>query len=101
MPTLYDQLVSAQLDNRTSDPSTGTRGRIWFRTDTSPAVARIDDGSAVRTIVTLDNSQTLTNKTLTTPTINGQVSDLLTMIEQSTPSAPASGRRNLYAKADG
>lgn len=62
------QLISAQLENKASDYSTGTKGRCWFNTGSS--LAKFDDGSAVRVLVTLDNTQTLTNKTLTTPTIN-------------------------------
>lgn len=71
MGKIFSQLISAQLENRTSDYSSGTRGRIWMRTDTSPVVAKFDDGSAIRTFVTTDNSQTLTNKTLTSPAVTG------------------------------
>lgn len=68
---IFSQLVSAQLENRTSDYSSGTRARIWMRTDTSPVVVKFDDGSAIRTLVTTDNTQTLTNKTLTSPAVTG------------------------------
>jgi hypothetical protein len=68
---VFSQLVSAQIENRTADYSSGTRGRVWMRTDTSPVVVKFDDGSAIRTFVTTDNSQTLTNKTLTSPIVTG------------------------------
>lgn len=50
----------------------------------------------------LTDVQTLTNKTLTSPTINTPLIDVDTFTEQgSTPSTPAAGRRKLYSKADG
>lgn len=64
---VYSQLVSAQAENKASDYSSGTAGRFWFNTSTS--LLKFDDGSAVRVVVTLDNTQTLTNKTLTDPTV--------------------------------
>ena len=67
---VFSQLVSAQFENRTSDYSAGT-GKFWIRTDTSPVVSKFYDGSSVRTIVTTDNTQTLTNKTLTSPAVTG------------------------------
>lgn len=59
---VFSQLVSAQLENKASDYSAGTIGRTWINTGTS--LAKFDDGSAIRTFVTTDNTQTLTNKTL-------------------------------------
>lgn len=59
---VYSQLVSAQFENKASDYSAGTIGRIWI--NTSSSLAKFDDGSAIRTFVTTDNTQTLTNKTL-------------------------------------
>lgn len=50
----------------------------------------------------LTDVQTLTNKTLTSPTINTPLIDVDTFTEQgSTPSTPAAGKRKVYAKADG
>ena len=66
---VFSQLINAQIENRTADPSAGTRGRFWMRTDTSPVVFKADDGTSIRTIVTTDNTQTLTNKTLTAPAV--------------------------------
>lgn len=101
MPSFYDQLKKAAFENLTSDPSSGL-GRFWIRTDTSPVVVRFYDGSAVRTVVTLDNTQTLTNKTLTSPVITTPTIDIASMTEQgSTPSSPSAGTRKLYVKDDG
>ncbi len=69
MPTFYDQLKEAQFENRTSDPTLGTKGRSWVRTDTTPVEVKFDDGAAARAFVTKDNTQTLTNKTLTSPVV--------------------------------
>ena len=55
----------ASIENLTADPTVGVRGRLWMRTDTSPVIFKVDDGAAIRTFVTTDNVQTLTNKTLT------------------------------------
>lgn len=50
----------------------------------------------------LTDVQTLTNKTLTSPTINAPLVDVDTFTEQgSTPATPAAGKRKVYAKADG
>lgn len=65
---VFSQLVSPQFENRTSDYSSGTQGRFWMRTDTSPVVFKADDGSSIRTFVTTDNVQTLTNKALSDST---------------------------------
>lgn len=62
MAKIYSQLISAQAENKASDYSTGTPGRFWFNTGSS--LLKFDDGSSVRTVVTTDNTQTLTNKTL-------------------------------------
>jgi len=60
---VYSQLVSAQAENKASDYSSGTKGRYWFNTSTS--LLKYDSGSAVKTVVSTDDTQTLTNKTLT------------------------------------
>ena len=65
---LNSQMRGASIENLTADPSTGTRGRLWMRTDTSPVIFKVDDGAAVRTFVTTDNVQTLTNKSLSDST---------------------------------
>lgn len=90
---VFSQLVSAQAENKASDYSAGTKGRFWFNTATS--LFKGDDGSAVRVFVTLDNTQTLTNKTHTDPII-----DSANFTQQSTPSNAASGKDKLYFKSD-
>lgn len=57
-------------------PSAGTAGRFHYATDTQTFT--YDDGTAWRNVsspdtVTLTATQTLTNKTLTSPVINGSV----------------------------
>lgn len=62
---VYSQLERAQLENKASDYSGGTaKGLAWINTSTN--LAKIDDGTSVRTLVTTDNTQTLTNKTIST-----------------------------------
>ncbi len=48
MPSFYDQLKEAQIENVTSDKITTQRGLIWFRTDTK--ALKIYDGAVIRTI---------------------------------------------------
>lgn len=62
------QLEQAQLENRTSDPSNLPNGLLWLNTVGNVAKAYIQ--GAVRVFVTTDQTQTLTNKTLTAPAIN-------------------------------
>lgn len=62
------QLERAQLENLSSDPTPGVAGRVHFNTTTSKA--KVDDGSTIHSLVTEDQTQTLTNKTLTSPVIN-------------------------------
>lgn len=68
MAKIYGQLESAQAENKSSDPSNLPDGRIWLNTTVNRLKAYIQ--SAVRVLVTEDQTQTLTNKTLTSPTIN-------------------------------
>lgn len=54
------------------------------------------------TIVTRDASETLTNKTLTSPVINTPSTDVVSFDDQSsTPSSPSSGNYKMYFKTDG
>lgn len=48
MAKIYGQLENAQLENKSSDYSTGVVGRVWFNTGTG--VIKYDDGSNVKTI---------------------------------------------------
>lgn len=58
---VFSQLVSAQAENKASDYSAGTMGRFWINSATG--LFKYDDGSAIRAVVSLDGTQTLTNKT--------------------------------------
>ncbi|MGH9921165.1 MAG: hypothetical protein ACRD38_00275 [Nitrososphaerales archaeon] len=55
-------LDSYPLDNLTTDPSSLSLGEIWYRSDQGSLKYR--DGSASRTVVGTDVTQTLTSKTL-------------------------------------
>jgi hypothetical protein len=61
------QLNEAQAENLSASPSNLPAGRFWLDTVLNKLRAYI--GGAVRSIVTEDQTQTLTNKTLTSPTI--------------------------------
>ena len=65
---VYGDLQRAQLEQLGSLPAAGVRGRIVFLTTDS--LFYVDDGSAWHAYVSLDQAQTLTNKTLTSPVIN-------------------------------
>lgn len=54
-------------------------------------------GGSVREIITADQTQTLTNKTISSPTFAGA----LTLPEIATPATPASGFGKIYFKSDG
>lgn len=68
MAKIYGQLEKAQLENLAVDPSPGKAGGVHF--NTADEVAKLDDGSALHEITTNDQTQTLTNKTLTAPVIS-------------------------------
>ena len=52
-------------------PSAGTSGRFYYATDTS--VLSYDDGVGWREVISASATQTLTNKSLTAPTITGTI----------------------------
>ncbi len=60
---IYGFLEKAQLENVSSDLANTLAGLIWFNTTDSRS--RFYDGTAVRTIVDTDSTQTLINKILT------------------------------------
>jgi hypothetical protein len=64
------QLIDAQLEARNSDPT--KRGEIVYHTGDDEV--KVGDGSGTKSLVTKDDSQTLTNKTLTAPVLNGALS---------------------------
>lgn len=65
------QLVDAQIESRGSNPT--KRGEIVVNTADSNQV-KYHDGSSVRTVANTDQAQTLSNKTLTAPVLNGALS---------------------------
>lgn len=66
-------------------------------TDISNHVGSTTQHGATGAVVGTTNTQTLTNKTLTTPVI-----DVVSLTEQSSaPSSPSSGTKKFYAKNDG
>ena len=67
MAYIYSQLIKAQLENLSSDPSSPATGLTYFNTTSSEA--KWYSGSAWKTAVDTDSSQTLTNKTLGSGTV--------------------------------
>ena len=66
---VFGQLERAQFENivTASEPVAGVMGRAWLNSTT--ALLRYDDGSTLRTVVTLNNTQSLSNKTIVAPLI--------------------------------
>lgn len=62
------QLLSMLLEILTANPSTNTKGRLYYF-DGTDDVLRYMNGSGVQEVVDLAATQTLTNKTLTSPKI--------------------------------
>jgi hypothetical protein len=90
------QLKEAQLENLASDPANLPHGRAWY--DTALNKIKISISGAAKFLVTEDGSQTLTNKTLTSPSIG----DSVLMVDQGADaSTPAAGNKSFYAKAGG
>jgi hypothetical protein len=90
---------------------TGTKGSLIYGTALTSKWALGELGSEAE-VATVSHTQTFTNKTLTSPIVNGgtlnTVSlvtpnvDIITSTEQgATPATPAAGKRKLYPKADG
>lgn len=99
MADIYGQLVKAQLENLAADPTTTPTGLVYLHTGTS--TAKYYDGAAWRFVADTDRAQTWTNKTLTTPALNGAVVDYDDLTEAAAPGTPAAGKLRLYAKTDG
>lgn len=90
---------------------TGTKGSLIYGTALTSKWALGALGAEAE-VATVSHTQTFTNKTLTSPIVNGgtltTVSlvtpevDIITATEQgATPATPAAGKRKLYPKADG
>lgn len=94
---VYSQLVRAQLENKNGDYASG-RGMFWFNTSTS--LFKFYDGSAVRSIVTTDNTQTLTNKSLNDTTTTFQNTSDTTKKFQFLASGITAGQTRVYTVPD-
>lgn len=82
--TVYFDLSGATASTKTTLTFSQTANRVITFPDASV------------TLASLTGTETLTNKTLTTPTI-----DIPLMSQQTTPSNPASGYYKVYFKSDG
>lgn len=100
MPKFYSELQEAHLENLSSDPSTPAVGRIWNNTTSNKP--KVYDGTDNKVLVSETGTATLTNKTLTAPTLTDPVIDAITFNDQgSTPSTPSAGFYKVYVKTDG
>ena len=104
MAAIYGQLVKAQLENLASDIASPPLGVIYYNTGSN--VAKYHNGSAWRTLSTIEGTETLLGKTLTTPQINSgvlltpNIDDYVDINEESAPSSPSAGKIRLYGKTD-
>lgn len=57
MAKIYGQLEEAQLHNKTSDPTAGVSGKVWF--NTSDLRAKFDNGTAVKYLLANDDRCTI------------------------------------------
>lgn len=79
----------------TAQRPTGVEGIFRYNSDNTRF--EIYENAAWRDVVNVSETQTLTNKTLTTPVV-----DIFSMTDQgSTPSTPSSGTTKVYSKTDG
>ena len=80
---------------------TGTKGSLVYA-NALASKFKIGDLASEAEVVTVSHTQTLTNKTLTSPILTTPSTDIISATEQgSTPATPAGGVRKLYPKADG
>lgn len=89
------QLKEAQIENLASDPTNLPHGRTWY--DTALNKAKIAISGAAKFLVTEDGTQTLTNKTLTSPTINTPLLAGGTASNTSRITVPTNTKANLDA----
>jgi hypothetical protein len=82
---VYSELESAQLEILSSAPSNAPLARAYYNSSTGFVEYR--DGSAWRILVTTAGAQTLTDKILTSPDINGGTADALTSLSVRDTSA--------------
>jgi hypothetical protein len=82
------QLLDAQLESRAGTPTTAKRGEVVINTSASNQV-QYSDGSSTRTVANLDQAQTFSSKTLTSPVINTGVSGTAILDEDNMASDSA------------
>lgn len=63
---VYSELISAQLENKGSDPSPGTKGRIYHKSTTEPI--KIDDGTTIHKVLTDQMYSDISSHITPTPT---------------------------------
>jgi hypothetical protein len=101
--TLVAPVISTfeKYTDQGSDPATPASGfkNVYGK---SAGIFYIDSSGNVRQLVNLNEAQTLTNKTLTSPVLTTPSVDVEIYTDQgSDPSAPSAGFKKLYAKAAG
>jgi hypothetical protein len=95
MAKIYSQLEKAQMENVTSDTASEPKGMMKYRTDLNQA--KVSDGTTYKALIDEDSNQTLSNKNINNPTIEG----FEMLSEITTPSNPTAGYNKLYFKNDG
>lgn len=92
---VFGELVRAQLELLSSDPTPGITARMFY--NTTDGFFRYDNGSAIKELADTNSAQTFSSKTLTDPVFGA--SGVFTEI--STPANPSAGNRKIYAKTTG
>lgn len=99
-PNLNTPVIPSYADFlNTATPTTPAAGslRVFENAD---SLRYINSASVVRQLATLDGTETLTNKTLTTPSMNGPViSNYADYTQGGAPLAPSAGINRLYGVA--
>lgn len=88
---VYGNLEQAQLEALSASPTPGILGRIFINSVSK--IPGYDNGTVIKYFADLDSTQTLSGKTLTTPTV-----DLFTIQHQGAPASPSAGYVKLYIK---
>ena len=101
-PTLAGPILTtfSELVTQASAPTAPSAGRVRLYGLTSDGLIKfIDSSSTIHHLVTTSATQTLTGKSLTSPTLTGPVvSDDIEIVQIATPAAPAAGRATIYSK---
>jgi microcystin-dependent protein len=94
MAKIFGQLEKAQLENTTSDTASHPKGMITYRTDLNQP--KVSNGTVYKLLIDEDSTQTLSNKTLVSPSVTGAI----TGSQIATPSNPSAGNNKFYFKSD-